>query len=796
MDNKKILFYISKYWNSWKTKPLFWVVLIFSIWYVFFSLPNILFKDPYSLVLEDKNGELLGAKISKDGQWRFPVPDSIPEKFKLAILTFEDKRFFYHPGFDPIGIARAFKQNLSKKKVVSGGSTLSMQVIRMHFKNPRRNIFQKIKEIILATRLELRYSKTTILNLYSAHAPFGGNVVGLEAASWRYFGKKPSLLSWAESAMLAVLPNSPSLVTVSKNRDRLLLKRNRLLNSLLKSQHIDSLTYLSSIQEPLPEKPNPIPSKNSHLLDFAEKQKKGSKFLTSIDPDIQDHIERVAKNHQTYLSSNGINNLGIMVQEIETGNVVGYLGNMPGTGFENSESVDVIHARRSSGSTLKPLLYALALEEGVITPQSLIQDIPTRYAGYEPENFLETFDGVIPASKAVSRSLNVPLVRMQLNYGTDKFLTRLRKMGFTTLPFSSNHYGLSLILGGAEISLWELVGVYSSLARTVQHFSNKDSRYYESDFRKPNVFISKEKKIKEEKKLINSPVISAGPAWLGLEAMKELERPTQFGRWESFMSKTNIAWKTGTSFGFRDAWAVGVTPKYAVGVWVGNADGEGRAGLIGYQVAAPIFFDVFRNLRSNEWFVPPYDDLKKTEICKNSGYSPVPNLCPVDTILGTKKNTFLNVCPYHQLIQLDENNHRIDANCPTTKIVQEKSWFVLPALEEFFYKTNHPEYTPLPPFRNDCNDKVSSRPMIQLVYPRDFTKMIIPKELDGKKGKVVFRAIHVQSNEKIYWYLDNEYLKFTELIHQLELSPSIGVHRLTLTDKKGNRLEQKFEVVE
>ncbi|HEY0668935.1 MAG TPA: transglycosylase domain-containing protein, partial [Sphingobacteriaceae bacterium] len=361
------------------------ILVVFLVFW--FSLPNPLFKSPTSFVLEANNGELLSAGIAEDGQWRFPVRDTLPEKFAECITTFEDKRFYYHPGIDPLALARAIKLNLSSKRTVSGASTITMQVIRLSM-NKRRTYWQKFKELILAFRLELSYSKQEILALYAANAPFGSNVVGLEAASWRYFSRSPDRLSWAEMAMLAVLPNAPSLIHPGKNRAQLLRKRNILLDQLYQEKIIDSNTAQLAKLEPIPEQPVALPQYAPHLLDkfkqdYPTLKTEKTILRTTINISLQRNISRILKRNHQQFKANGINNAAALVLDVETGNTLAYVGNVYDPSDPELEShVDMIKAVRSPGSTLKPLLYAAMLTDGMILPNTLIQDIPTQIGGY------------------------------------------------------------------------------------------------------------------------------------------------------------------------------------------------------------------------------------------------------------------------------------------------------------------------------------------------------------------------------------------------------------------------------
>lgn len=778
--------------------------LLVMLLFYWFALPDPLFNDPTSIVLEDQKGNLLGARIAADGQWRFPQNEQVPDKFVKAITEFEDRRFFQHLGIDPIGIGRAIQQNFESGKIVSGGSTLSMQTIRMSRKGKARSLFQKIIEAILATRLELRYSKAEILALYSSNAPFGGNVVGLDAASWRYFGKNPIQLSWAEAATLAVLPNSPSLIHPGRNRAALLAKRNRLLDRLHLQGIIDSYDKELAMEEQLPQKPLPLPNLAPHLLNraarehLAKDKKQQTKLVSTIDRPLQQQTNAILQKHQQVLRGNGIHNLAALIIEVESGAVLAYVGNAPNAGKEHGEAVDIIKAPRSTGSILKPFLYGLALEDGTILPQTLLTDIPTSLNGYRPKNYHEVYDGMVSARRTLSRSLNVPMVHLLQKQGLEKFHFGLRELGLSTINQPANHYGLSLILGGAEASLWNLCNAYSGMSRTLNHFYPYDGRYDPKDFRSAHYQLKEPVEqaiplsLEEE-----APLLSAASIWQTYEAMQEVVRPNSVGEWERFQSSKRIAWKTGTSFGFRDAWAIGTTPKYTVGVWVGNADGEGRPGLVGVAAAGPVLFDLFDLLSSPEWFEQPFDEMVIAPVCQQSGHRILPNLCPVDSVWINKTGLRSTPCPHHQLIHLDASQEwQVNSNCESPDQMVHQPWFVLPPVEEHYYKSKHPSYQILPPFRSDCKATATNdRNPMQMIYPNQSTKIYVPVNLDGTESRTIFKAAHRNAGAKIYWHLNDEYMGTTEHFHELALNPPLGQHQLTLVDDRGFRLQQSFEII-
>jgi penicillin-binding protein 1C len=784
-----------------KTQIAFCVAFI-AFW---FCLPKPLFHDPTSMVLEANDGALLDARIASDGQWRFPPSDTLPEKFIESLLEFEDRQFYYHPGVNPFSLGRAVFQNLKNQHVVSGGSTLTMQTIRMARRNQARTVFTKLVESTMAMRLEVTYTKREILLLYASNAPFGGNVVGLEAASWRYFGKSPKQLTWAESAMLAVLPNAPSLIHIARNRQALLNKRNRLLERLILRGVLDRATGDLAKEEPLPEQPLPLPQSAPHLLDRSFKEQvfrtgKPSRVRSTIDENLQKQVNSILKIHHNTLISNGIHNAAAFVLDIETGNVLVYCGNIAGAGKEHGEDVDIIPSLRSTGSVLKPFLYAYAQQEGEILPNSLLLDIPTEIGGYHPENFAETYDGVVPARRALARSLNIPYVRLLNQYGIEKFYHHLKKLGITTFTKSPDHYGLTMILGGGESSLWQITNSYASMARTAKHWYPFQNQYSANDWRSANYLANNRKNYPLS--TIHYPlkkdpsVLTAAASWLALDAMKEVERPDGEGNWELFQSAKMVAWKTGTSFGFRDAWAVGLTPQYAVGVWVGNADGEGRPGLIGVEKAAPILFDIFNALPTkNDWFEQPYDDMVKLEVCRQSGYRAT-EMCEKDTVWAAKAGIKVKACAFHSMVHLDKTEKfQVTGECEDPQNMVHRPWFVLPPLEEFYFRPKHPNYFPPPQYRADCRTATSKINPMQLIYPKSITKIYVPIDFDGKPSATIFRVAHRDAEAQIYWHLDNAFVATTKTFHQVAMQPSIGKHRLTLVDANGNRLVQHFEVV-
>jgi len=611
-------------------------------------VPSPLFYLSYSTVLLDRNAELLGAVTARDEQWRFPPIKKVPEKIAEGVVCFEDRRFYGHFGVDPFSVLRAVVQNLRARSVVSGASTITMQVIRLSRARPR-SVGEKIIEMLMALRLELSLDKEEILALYASHAPYGGNVVGVEAASWRYFGRPPMRLSWAESALLAVLPNNPALIHPGRNREKLLEKRNRLLDRMHGMGKIDGLTCRLAKAEPLPPRPFALPRLAPHLMGRLISEQNQSPvspclYRSTLVKNLQERATELVLRHGRELAGNGIHNAAAIIMEVETGEVSAYVGNVSDFNTpEHANQVDIIAARRSPGSLLKPLLYAAMLEAGDLLPTELVPDIPTRLGGFAPENYSRTYQGAVPASMALARSLNVPAVKMLQSYGVDRFCRFLKKLGITTLHRPAHEYGLSLILGGSEATLWDLTAAYAGMAKAAR----------------------------------------GGPA-----GFEELEN-------SFFISK-----------------------------------------VIRREPGRTIHCDASLKMRVHD-------------------------------------------------------------QCERIEHIVRVKWFVLPPAMEWYYRKNHLNYRPLPPFRHDCLASMALRgpEFMGLIYPEKSSQIYVPIELSGRRGRVVFEAAHWDPNATIYWHLDDRYVGSTREIHQMALAPAPGSHMITLVDQDGEQIQRRFTVL-
>jgi penicillin-binding protein 1C len=772
-------FYFSLIWL--RKNPIKSFLFLYYFWNFYFLLPSELFDSPYSFVIESREGQLLGARIADDGQWRFPAQDSVPEKFKTCIVAYEDRYFQYHLGVNPVAIYEAFKTNRKAGKVVRGGSTLTQQVVRLARKNPKRTYGEKLIELVWALRIELTYSKEEILNLYATHAPFGGNVVGLEMAAYRYFGLKPHQLSWGQAATLAVLPNAPGLIFPGKNQDELRRKRDALLLYLHNEGTIDAMDLQLSLQESLPDKPHQLPEIAQHLLNRLFFRTREHQVQTTIDFHLQERVNHIVERYHRQFLQNEVHNMAVLVVDVETREVLVYVGNTP-TDKAHSRDVDNIRAPRSTGSILKPFLFAEMLQEGEVLADALIPDIPTQISGFSPQNFSMTYDGAVPAWKALSRSLNIPSVLMLQQYGVNKFYRNLKDYGISSINEQPMHYGLSLILGGAETTLWDLCRAYAGYVGIHNHYHTQNNEYQSNPFPDLNLYFGDEVDFGENQK--TPSFLSAGAVHQTFAAMREVNRPEHNESWEYFSSAQPIAWKTGTSFGNRDAWAIGCSRKYVVGIWVGNSTGEGRPELTGVSYAGAVLFDVFSALDAVPWFKRPDMDMHVAEVCQKTGYLAGPN-CPMTTAWVTKRGLESEVCPYHQLIQLDSSGQfRVHSNCERLDFIQSKVWFTLPPVMEWYYKKKNADYLTMPPFREDCRQ--STDHALAFIYPKSGALIYRAKSFEGELQPIVCKVAHRNPDAELFWYLNDRFLGSTQRFHEFPVEAPIGKHVITVVDENGN----------
>ena len=525
-------------------------------------------QDDLARVVLAEDGTPLWRFADANGVWRYPVQTREVSPYYLdALLTYEDRWFYQHPGVNPLALVRATWQNLSGARVVSGGSTLSMQVARL-LDPHSRTLHGKLRQLWRTAQLEWHLSKDEILNLYLNRAPFGGTLQGVAAASWAYLGKSPSQLTHAEAALLAVLPQAPSRLRPDRHPQRAQQARDKVLRRLAEFQVWPQSAVDEALEEPLLLAPRLEPSLAPLLARRLNRPDSPPLIRTTLDATLQRRLEDLLLGWRARLPEH--TSAAILVVEEESMAVRAYLGSVDINDTKRFGHVDMISALRSPGSTLKPFLYGMALDDGLIHSESLLQDVPRRYGDYRPGNFSMGFTGAVPASTALSSSLNLPAVQLLEAYGPKRFAAQMRIGGMPLALPALAEPNLALILGGAGSRLEELVSGYSALAR---------------DGKSASLRLQPDDTLRER------PLLSPGAAWIVRRILSGQARPDRDPRAE-LVQRPVLAWKTGTSYGFRDAWAIGVGPRYLIGVWIGRPDGTPVPGQFGLASAAPLMLQV------------------------------------------------------------------------------------------------------------------------------------------------------------------------------------------------------------
>ena len=748
--------------------------------YFLIPLPRPLFAPDYSTLIVARDGQLLRAFLNDGQQWCFPPDTSlaVPAKLRTAVLHFEDRRFYRHLGVDPLALGRALYQNAAAGAIKSGASTLTMQVARLMRPKPRTYV-NKALETLLALKIELYYTKDEILRLYLDHAPYGGNIVGYQAATLKYFRKQPDELTWSEATTLAVLPNAPGLVSPTADPQQLVQKRNRLLAGLQRAGYFDAETLHLARAEPVPTHAVPYPVGAPHLSRTLKRSRQGRLIKTTIDAGLQRELEALVERHLRYLDHQGIGNGAALLVETGSGKVRAYVGSRDFFDPAHQGQVDGVMAPRSSGSLLKPFLYALSIDAGLILPQTLVKDVPTFYSGFSPRNADERYDGLVRAEEALVRSLNVPAVRLLRRYGVFNFYRFLHDAGVSTLMRPADDYGLPLILGGAEVTLWDMARLFRGLARGGRI---EPLRYLQE----------------QTEPTPPTPLISPGAAYLVLEALRNVRRPGVEYYWHQYQNQWPLAWKTGTSYGQRDAWAIGVSPAWTIAVWLGNFSGEGNPALSGAQAAGPLLFDIFHRVPKDldqAWFSRPDADLTTATFCLDSG-RPVSPHCPqpIEALVPRHRRP-MGRCPYHRSIVLNRaGTHQVCSLCWQPGDHRLARQTVYPTdVVQYLRERGQVLHDP-PPHKADCPVQPEAKPL-QVLYPTPDARLQVGRDFDGERQKIVLRAAHSDRERALFWYVNRRFLGRTVNQHRLAVSLEPGAQSLEVVDAHGFRDRTRFYVV-
>ena len=757
-------------------------VLLLSL--AFVSLPEEKLSPDQAYRFYDRSDQLIATLIGEDETFRMHIPlKKISPLFIKTLLIHEDKYFYSHFGVNPFSIGRAFFSNLNAGRIVSGGSTITMQLARM-IERRDRNLWSKIIESLRAIRLEIKYSKSDILAHYLALAPYGGNIEGIQAASYSYFGKPASELSIGEIALLAGIPKSPTKYRPDRHPKRAIGVRNSILKKMFVNGLINKDQYERGQKEPVNVRRKKLRNIIPH---FAWKLRletpKKYTYKTTIDENIQVRVTKLLKNYIATLEEFNITNASAVVIDNKTSEVRAIVGSVDYFSIGALGANNGAYIPRSPGSTLKPFLYALAFQNGLIAEKTTLYDIPINYAGYSPENYSKEFNGTVKVDEALTESLNVVAVRLSRELGYKKLYNLLKKGGVSSLNKPVEHYGLPLVLGGVELKLIELVNLYSSLAR--------------GGLYRPFKTIQKIKGNKKEEK--DARILSKEATWLVSHIMKDVERPDFPESWMFTRNRPGIAWKTGTSYAHQDAWSVGFTPEYSIGVWLGNFDGSLSKGLSGSGTAAPVLFDIFQAVLPSvrkSWGVKP-NNVVKRKVCMVSGKTPsrfCKNLTSEFFIKGLKGKTITDNCEIHQEIAIDVRSGKQAVSDTPKKFIQRKIYEIWPSeVATFLYKHGVP-VRKVPPYNSSSMagqkyyPPVILSPVKNTIYYKRFDKV------DPLDHGIKLSCAITNRARKGFWLMDNKIIAETDLSKDIIINPGPGNYEIVLIDDAGGRAKVKLVV--
>ena len=768
----------------WTTSGL--LLMVALLWLADRLWPLPLPKDDLARVVLAEDGTPLWRFADANGVWRYPVQtDEVSPYYLEALLTYEDRWFYQHPGVNPLALGRAAWQNLSGGRVLSGGSTLSMQVARL-LDPHERTLPGKLRQLWRTAQLEWHLSKDQILNLYLNRAPFGGTLQGVAAASWAYLGKSPQQLTRSEAALLAVLPQAPSRLRPDRHPERAQAARDKVLRRLAEYQVWPQAAVDEALEEPLLLAPRLEPSLAPLLARRLNRPHSPPLIRTTLDASLQRRLEDLLLGWRARLPDH--TSAAIIVVETETMAVRAYLGSVDINDARRFGHVDMINALRSPGSTLKPFLYGMAMDAGLIHSESLLQDVPRRYGDYRPGNFSMGFSGPVSASSALALSLNLPAVQLLEAYGPKRFAADLRNGGMSLSLPALAEPNLALILGGAGSRLEDLVSGYSALARGGN---------------------SANLRLQPQDELVERRMLSPGSAWIIRRILSGQARPDRDPSAE-LVQRPSLAWKTGTSYGFRDALAIGVGPRYLIGVWIGRPDGTPVPGQFGLASAAPLMLqvhDVVSNRDSQRGIVAPVQPVPSTvgvaAICWPLGqplsksdpncrrqrfawtldHTTPPTLLAADQPLGVG---------LRETLWVDPQGLRVGPQCPGA---QQREIAVWPApLEPWLPRVERREAR-LPPASTDCPPPaLNAVTALTIVGVREGDRLRRPA---ASQALLRLELSALGGDGRRWWFLNGAPLGDSG--HQETLNTTLdrpGRYQLSVLDESGQTARVEFSVVE
>ncbi len=742
-----------------------------------FPLDRAKLHKPPSQAVYAEDGKLLRAFLSSDEKWRMPCRlDEVSECLKTAVIAVEDRYFYYHPGINPWALIRALYLNIKHKRIISGGSTITMQVARM-MEHRKRTLLSKTVEIIRALKLELFYSKDEILQFYFNLAPYGGNLEGVEAACYYYFQRSPAEISLAQAVLLATIPNSPQQFNPERFPERIKKKRDQILRHLWQREVISDEEYIRALNEEVVIRNRGMPFGAPHFTDLVHRgYPKKARIHTTLDRKIQGKCEKILRKHLGKWRSMGVSNGAVVVIENKTNSLRAMLGSYDFFDQSNSGQVNGATSPRSPGSTLKPVLYACALDRGLITPSAILCDVPVNYAGYVAENYDGKYHGVVTVKEALVKSLNVPAVGLLAQVGVGDFISFLQSGGISTIEPAEVSYGLSLILGGCDVKLIELANLYSTLA--------DGGRY------RPIRFCQ------DEPIEAGQRILSDGASYIITELLSEVQRPDLPFYWEFSLDRPKVAWKTGTSYGHRDAWSVGYSKGFTVGVWAGNFDGRSAPELVGAQVAGPILFDVFNAISGKDewkWFAEPLS-VSTRRVCGVSG------MVPGEHCRHTVEELYLpgvspnSRCKVHKAFYIDKKTgYRLCKSDLEKRPYLEKAFEVWPPEVATWMERNGYPLEKVPPLLTMSRELMAGKgPVIR--SPDPACEYRLRRGISTQYQKILLDASADNSVNRIFWFLDGRLIWSGDPEEKTFIHPEIGEHLLVCQDDHGRSTSMKLVI--
>lgn len=745
------------------------LILLFFILNWIFPVPD---KVEYSTIITDQKGEVINAYLTSDQKWRMKTElDEISPLLQKTIVNKEDRHFYRHIGVNPFAVIRAFFSNLFHMRRMSGASTITMQVAKM-LEPGKRNIWSKMREMFRALQLELKYSKKEILQLYLNLVPYGGNIEGVKAASLLYFNKNPDHLSLAEITSLSIIPNKPGVMVPGRNNDFIIKERNRWLERFAERKVFTGKEIQDALAEPLNARRGVVPHYIPHLS-YRLKKQGGDIIRTHINLNTQLKTEKLVEDYIRSQRLKNIRNAAVVIIDNQTNQVITYVGSSGFMDTLDGGQVNGAAAVRQPGSTLKPLLYGLCFDEGLLTPKTVMTDVAVNYDGYAPENYDDKFNGYVTVEYALEHSLNIPAVKGLRMLGHEQLINKLAACHFKQIQKDRRKLGLSMILGGCGTTLEELTALFASFAHNgkfrLPAYSHRDS--LESTFQ----------------------LLSPAANYMVNEILSRVNRPDFPLNWTATERMPKIAWKTGTSYGRKDAWSIGYNNRYTVGVWAGNFSGQGAADLSGANTATPLLFKIFNTIdydSDEAWFKQPADcDIRR--VCSETGLLPADHCANLVTDYFIPLISPTRVCDNRQEVLLSANEKISYCRSCVPAAGYKKKWFkvVEPEMQSWLDE-NRIAYIKIPPHNPDCEVIFKgAAPVIQ--SPVNGTEYLINKK-DPEPLQLICKTANDVS--KVYWYINNKFYKSSDPKEKQFFVPTEGPLKISCTDDKGRNRDIRITV--